>query len=116
MIRGLLIYAFSERFEEMARFYRAALGVEGDSAGPSWLAFPFGASRLAFHRQLPDEPQDTNGYRLDLLVDDIDAAVARFEQSGADCIRGIQDEAFGRSAVLRDPEGREFTLVEEEAP
>jgi predicted enzyme related to lactoylglutathione lyase len=29
-------------------------------------------------------------------------------------VQGIQDEAFGRSAILRDPEGREFTLVQEE--
>ena len=114
MISGMIVYVFSPEFEGLRRFYEAAMGIEGQPAGPSWVAFPLGDSRLALHRQLPDDPQDPAPFRLDLLVDDIDEALSKFKAAGAEVGRGIQDEAFGRSAILRDPEGREFTLVQED--
>lgn len=116
MIRGILVYAFSEELEEMTRFYREAMEVDGAPAGPNWMAFELGASKLAFHRQLPDDRQDKSTYRLDLLVEDIDAASEQFQRAGAKLVQGIQDEGFGKSVVLLDPEGREFTLVEEDLP
>lgn len=114
MISGMIVYVFSPQLDELRRFYETATGIEGQPAGPNWVAFPLGGSKLAVHRQLPDDPQDAAPFRLDLLVNDLDEALSKFKAAGAKLVRGTQDEAFGRSAVLRDPEGREFTLVQEE--
>lgn len=110
--QGLIVFAYSEKFEEMRRFYEQALGVTGKAGGPNWVEFQLGTSSLALHRQ-PEERQDPRTYNLDVVVGDIAAAVEQFGTAGAQIVRGIQDEAFGKSAVLRDPEGRIITLVEE---
>lgn len=114
MISGMIVYVFSPELDGLRRFYETAMGIAGQPAGPNWVAFPLGGSKFALHRALPDDPQDAQPFRLDFLVSDVGVAVAKFEAAGAEVVRGIQDEAFGRSALLRDPEGREFTLVQEE--
>jgi len=114
VISGMIVYVFSTQLDELRRFYETATGIEGQPAGPNWVAFPLGSSKLAVHRQLADAPQDPAPFRLDLLVNDLDEALSKFKAAGAELVQGIQDEAFGRSAILRDPEGREFTLVQEE--
>jgi len=113
-VSGVIVYAYTPAFERMREFYEAGTGLRGEAAGPIWVAFPMGASKFGLHKQGHEDPEDPGDFRLDFLVDDIVAVLARFEAAGAEVVRGIQDEAFGRSAVLRDPEGREFTLVQEE--
>ena len=114
MISGMIVYVFSPDFDALRRFYETAMGIHGQPAGPNGVACPLGGSKFGLHRQVPDEPQDHASFRLDFLVGDIEAALAKFKAAGAKVVQGIQDEAFGRSAILCDPEGREFTLVQEE--
>lgn len=116
MASQLIVYVYSEDFDRICRFYEEALGIAGDRLGPSWCALPTGQSRFAVHRQDPREPQATDPFRVDFVVEHMEAALERCEAAGAVLIRGIQDEAFGRSALLRDPEGRTFTLIEEDLP
>jgi predicted enzyme related to lactoylglutathione lyase len=111
---GMIVYVFSAEFDVLRRFYETAMGIDGQGVGPNWVAFPLGASKFALQRQMPEDPQDAAPFRLDFLVGDIDAALAKFKAAGAKVVQGVQDEAFGRSAILRDPEGRVFTLVQEE--
>jgi len=116
MATRMIVYALSEQLGASIRFYEAALGTKGESFGPSWCAFPMGPSRFALLR--PDAPQPAHGesFHLDFVVDELDEALARCTAAGARVTRGIQDESFGRSALLRDPEGREFSLIEEDVP
>lgn len=116
MTSGMIVYVFSPEFDELRRFYEAAIGIPGEPAGPNWVAFPLSASKFALHRQMPEDPQDPDLLRLDFLVSDLDQAIDRCKAAGAVLVRGVQDEAFGKSAILQDPEGREFTLVHEELP
>ena len=112
--KGLIVFSFTERFEEMRRFYEAVLGVSGRAGGPNWVEFDLGSSKIALHRQVADRPQPLIEYHLDIRVDDIEDATWRFVDAGATVVRGIQDEAFGKSAVVRDLEGRMITLVQED--
>ena len=116
MAGRLIVYVYSEAFEGLCRFYEDALGVAGARLGPSWCAFATGPSRFAVQRQERGTPRPTAPFRVDFVVDEIEPALARCTGAGARLVRGIQDEVFGRSAILCDPEGREFTLVEEELP
>ena len=113
--KGLIVFSFTERFEEMRRFYEAALGVPGRGGGPNWVEFDLGPSKFALHRQVTDRPQPLTESPLDVRVDDIEAATQRFVGAGAAVVRGIQDEAFGKSAVVRDLEGRITPLVQEDS-
>ncbi len=109
----LLVFAYAGDFDAQVRFWRAALGVPEDLQGPNWAQFRVGDARLAIHR-VRDEPRDTDAFHLSVVVEDLEAALERFLAAGASEVRGIQDEAFGRSAIVADPDGRSITLVEEE--
>jgi predicted enzyme related to lactoylglutathione lyase len=49
---------------------------------------------------------------LDFVVDDIDAAVRRAEAVGAKLEGDIRDEAYGRIALMADPFGHGFCLLQ----
>jgi predicted enzyme related to lactoylglutathione lyase len=48
---------------------------------------------------------------LDVVVDDLDAALARAVAAGARAETAIRTEAWGRIAVLADPFGHGFCLI-----
>jgi predicted enzyme related to lactoylglutathione lyase len=110
----MIVYVYSEEFEALCRFYEGALGVKGAQLGPGWCAFSAATARFAVQRQDRTDPQSTAEFRLDFVVEEIESVLGRCKSAGARLVRGIQDEAFGRSAILCDPEGREFTLIEED--
>ena len=49
---------------------------------------------------------------LDVVVDDIERALARAVAAGATAETAIHDEPFGRTATLADPFGHGFCLIE----
>ena len=114
MAAKLIVYVYSDAFDGLCRFYEGALGIPGARLGPGWCAFAHGPSLFAVHRQDRLTPQPIEPFRVDFVVDRIEPALERCKAAGAELVRGVQDESFGRSAILRDPEGREFTLVEED--
>jgi PhnB protein len=61
-------------------------------------------------------PQTLGGtaVKLSLMVDNVDASVARASNAGATIVRPPNDEFFGhRSATIRDPFGHEWMLQKE---
>ncbi len=49
---------------------------------------------------------------LDFVITDLDAAVQRAEAAGAKREGGIREHAWGRLALLADPFGHGFCLLE----
>jgi predicted enzyme related to lactoylglutathione lyase len=49
---------------------------------------------------------------LDFITEDIDAAIARAVAAGAVLERPVRDEAWGRIALLADPFGNGFCLIQ----
>ncbi len=49
---------------------------------------------------------------LDFVVDDIDEAVARAEAAGARVERAVSERPWGKLAVLSDPFGHGFCLIQ----
>jgi len=49
---------------------------------------------------------------LDVVVDDIDVAVARAVEAGARLERAVQQQPWGRLAVLADPFGHGFCFIQ----
>jgi predicted enzyme related to lactoylglutathione lyase len=78
--------------------------------------FDLSGATFAVHGLEGHPGADTGRVNLSFRVDDIDAAVGRFAGLGARVLCGPADEAYGRSAVVEDPDGRVVGLVQLEEP
>ena len=115
MSAGMTVYVYTKDLDRMRRFYEGALGVKAAPQG-DWVPFDLGGATFALHFVLDEAERDLQRLNLSFDVDDIEAADARFQERGAKVLQGVADETFGKRAVLEDPDGRRFDLVEHEAP
>jgi predicted enzyme related to lactoylglutathione lyase len=110
--------------ERATRFYCEALGVRVGRrfeesvelvglASPIYLLSKPGGSRAS------SASSDERVYKrhwtpvhLDFVVDDIEVAVARARQAGAILEQAPEQHAFGKLALLADPFGNGFCLIE----
>lgn len=114
-----------ENLETGIAFYRDALGLTpGRRLGQLWvemlgapaaidlLAEPAGTSPSARSKAVRDYGRHWTPVHLDWPVPDLDAAVRRAKAAGATMDRDIQDKKWGRLAILADPFGNGFCLLE----
>ncbi len=112
---GMTAYVYTKDLERMRQFYEGALGVKAAPQG-DWLPFDLGGATFALHGVSADLDRDLKRFNVSFEVDDIDAAVERFREQGAKVLQGVADETFGKRAVLQDPDGRTFDLLQHQAP
>jgi catechol 2,3-dioxygenase-like lactoylglutathione lyase family enzyme len=112
--------------ESAVAFYTRALGLTLEGrAGEAWVVLGGGPCPIDLVAHPPGSaplPREASARRdygrhwtpvhLDLVVDDLDAAVARAVAAGATLERGVDPHPWGRLAVLGDPFGHGFCLVE----
>ena len=102
--------------DALATFWSALLGtaiVEPGPDRPGWRRLqPFGAAGPGLNFQPVDEPKVGKArLHLDVLVDDIDAAVERIVALGGADTGTREELPRGRIAVMRDPGGNEFCVL-----
>ena len=88
-------------------FY-AALGAEllRVSRNRTWSELRVGDAILALHTAEGLPAERFCGLELSFNSSEpLEALVKRFEKAGVSLYRGVADEAFGRSVVVRDPDG-----------
>ncbi len=112
MSATLTVYIMTRDLGRLRRFYEAGLGTNGGERSGNWVPFELPRATFALHAAHPDGGEDTQKVSYSFGVDDIDAAVTRFETAGATVLRGVADESYGRKAVLEDPDGRAFEIVQ----
>ena len=110
----MTVYVYVSDLPRMRRFYEGALEIKPALQAGNWLPFDLGGATFALHGNRGDPTLDLQRVNLTFDVDDIDAVVARFEGQGAEVLRGVADEAFGKRAILRDPDGRQLEIVQHE--
>jgi predicted enzyme related to lactoylglutathione lyase len=93
--------------EEGLAFYKDGLGHKllwrtRDAAG---LRLPGSEAELVIHT----EPR---GVEVDLLVDSVDSAIERWREEGGEVTADPFDIRIGRCAVLSDPWGNEFVILD----
>ncbi|MCK0197508.1 VOC family protein [Ancylobacter sp. 6x-1] len=110
-------------FEAGRRFYTEALGLtEGRRFGEGGVELLGGSSAIYLLVKPSGSQATANGavrdygrhwtpVHLDLVVDDLDAALVRARAAGAVLERGPVDAAWGRIAGLADPFGNGFCLL-----
>jgi predicted enzyme related to lactoylglutathione lyase len=91
-----------------------AFGVElrGGSAAIYLLAKPAGSHAYPAAAQRRDYRRHWTPVHLDLVVPDIEVALARVERAGAIREGEVQTHKWGRIATLADPFGHGFCLIE----
>ncbi|MFN7023437.1 MAG: VOC family protein [Pseudorhizobium sp.] len=92
--------------EEALTFYRDRLGHKliWKSDVAAGLAFPSSATELVLHTK--------TGPEVDLLVEDLDKALARFQAAGGELLQGPFELPIGKGAVVQDPFGNVLVLLD----
>jgi predicted enzyme related to lactoylglutathione lyase len=122
---GLLANIDVGDLEQAIAFYRDGLGLRlerrlgkgvaemlGASSPIYLLAKPPGSAASAAAPQPRDYARHWTPVHLDFVVKDIDAAVARALSAGAKAEGGIQVHNWGKIALMADPFGNGFCLIE----
>jgi predicted enzyme related to lactoylglutathione lyase len=94
------------------RFGNSAVELMGGSCAIYLLQKESGTLATAFSPQLRDYSRHWTPIHLDFVVPEIEAAVARAEAAGARLEGEVQTHVWGRIAVLADPFGHGFCLIE----
>jgi catechol 2,3-dioxygenase-like lactoylglutathione lyase family enzyme len=111
MARIAEIALFTNDVPRLIEFYERILGTPPRSRSESHAYFDVGETTIFIHLAT-DEPPDgaPNGDHVAFAVADQDAVSAELRGGGADVV-GPKDFYWGRSAYVRDPDGRIIELV-----
>jgi catechol-2,3-dioxygenase len=101
---------FTDDVPRLADFYEQLLGRVADSRSESHASFDLGGATLFIHVKgdAPDHEGAPNSDHVAFVLDQ-DAAAGRVRSAGAEVV-GPKDYYWGRSAYLRDPDGRAVEL------
>jgi predicted enzyme related to lactoylglutathione lyase len=123
---GLRVCIDVDDLDRALEFYTRALGLTGGRrSGHEWaellgapcpidlLAKPPGTAALpAGTRALRDYERHWTPIHLDVVVDDLAGAIRRAVDAGAKLERDVEAKAWGSIALLSDPFGHGFCLLE----
>jgi catechol 2,3-dioxygenase-like lactoylglutathione lyase family enzyme len=99
------IALFTERPDELIEFYERVLGAAPESRWPGGATFDLGGATLLIHvtgESVEGQPPNVDHFALG--VADVDEAAGRLGTEA-------RDYDWGRSAYLRDPDGRLVELT-----
>jgi catechol-2,3-dioxygenase len=97
--------------ERSRGWYGSVLGVEPSFISDMWTPFAVGGAVLALH--LAGDLGEAGRVELSLVADGrLEHVVDRLDELGVAVERGITDETFGRSILLRDPDGNAVQVNE----
>jgi predicted enzyme related to lactoylglutathione lyase len=121
---NLLVNIDVDDLDKATRFYCEALGLRvgrrfdgwielvGSSAPIYLLPKAAGTAISPLHDQKRDYRRHWTPVHLDFVVTGIEAAVGRAVRAGARLERDVTTHAYGRLALLADPFGNGFCLIE----
>ena len=93
-------------------FYSALLGVEREATWNQYLSFkPLPNGVVVYLQRVPEEKTSKSRVHVDLTVPDVLAALVKVEALGGRALRDY-GEPNEVSAVVADPDGNEFCLMQ----
>ncbi len=102
---------YTPDMEATIDWYGKVLGVGPGYTSDMWTTFTVAGATLAVHYAA--EKRTGSGVELSLIATEpLDDVLQRLKRIGVAIERGIQDEAFGRSLLLRDPNGSPVQINE----
>ena len=105
------IALFTDDVESARGFYARLVGSEPEAEWPGGAIFAAGAVKILVHERA-GAPEDgpPNEDHFALGVDDLERACAELREQGVAFLVEPRDYPWGRSAYLRDPDGRLLEL------
>ncbi len=107
------IALFTDDVERASAFYRGLTGAPPVAEWPGGAVFAVGDGKLLVHERsagIDDGPPIEDHFAIS--TDDLDAACAELTASGFTFLVEPRDYPWGRSAYLRDPDGRLVELAQ----
>jgi methylmalonyl-CoA/ethylmalonyl-CoA epimerase len=107
------IALFTDDVGSASEFYRRLVGADPVAEWPGGALFAAGSVKLLVHERsgaIEDGPPDEDHFALS--VADVDAAYDELRNDGVDFLVEPRDYPWGRSAYLRDPDGRFVELAQ----
>jgi catechol 2,3-dioxygenase-like lactoylglutathione lyase family enzyme len=107
------IAVFTDDVPGVSAFYRRLLGTAPVEEWPGGALFAFGDGRLLVHeRAAAMDGGPPNEDHFAISVDDLDHACVALVEDGCTFLVEPQAYPWGRSAYLRDPDGRLVELAQ----
>lgn len=95
---------YTENVSEVVKWYGNVIGVEPAYQSDMWTSFDLDGATLGVHRV--ESLAERGRVELSLVTaEPLEAVLLRLGDHGIEAKQGIQDETFGRSIVLQDPDG-----------
>jgi catechol 2,3-dioxygenase-like lactoylglutathione lyase family enzyme len=111
--RFVEVALFTDAVDATHAFYERLLGAPPEASWPGGAVFAAGDLKLLVHeRGAHAEDGPPNEDHVALAVADLDAACAGLRADGLSFLVEPRDFPWGRSAYLRDPDGRLVELAE----
>src|SRR5436305_2724528 len=105
------IAPFTSDVPRMIDFYERLLGEQPRSRSESHAYFDVGETTIFIHLATDEPSHDVpNGDHVAFAVDDQEGLSDALREAGAD-VTGPKDYDWGRSAYVRDPDGRIVEIV-----
>jgi catechol 2,3-dioxygenase-like lactoylglutathione lyase family enzyme len=107
------IALFTDDVAAVGAFYRELTGAPPVAEWPGGAVFEVGGAKILVHERsaaLEDGPPNEDHYAL--AVDDLVASCDALRERGLVLLVEPRDYAWGRSAYLRDPDGRLVELAQ----
>jgi catechol 2,3-dioxygenase-like lactoylglutathione lyase family enzyme len=107
------IALFTDDVAGVSAFYRGVLGAAPVAEWPGGMLFALGEGKLLVHERaaaMRDGPPNEDHFALS--VSDLDGACSVLVSDGLALLVEPRDYSWGRSAYLRDPDGRLVELAQ----
>ena len=106
---------YTKDMDRAVAWYGQVLGMTPSYQSDIWTTFDVHGAYLAIHRVDGDLANESRiGISL-VATDPLEELVQRWSLAGeVEVVRGIQDETFGRSLLLTDPDGTFIQVNEHE--
>jgi catechol 2,3-dioxygenase-like lactoylglutathione lyase family enzyme len=113
-VNGLAeIALFTDDVGGASAFYRGLIGAPPVAEWPGGAIFAVGSGKLLVHERgaaMDEGPPNEDHFALS--VDDLDGTCTQLASSGFTFLLEARDYPWGRSAYLRDPDGRLVELAQ----
>jgi catechol 2,3-dioxygenase-like lactoylglutathione lyase family enzyme len=109
--RAAEIALFTDDVGSMRAFYERLLGTAPEAEWPGGAIFAAGDVKVLVHERagaMPHGPLNEDHFAF--AVADLDSACADLQSNGVELLLEPRDYPWGRSAYLRDPDGRFLEL------
>jgi catechol 2,3-dioxygenase-like lactoylglutathione lyase family enzyme len=107
------IALFSDEVDRLRNFYERLLGVAPEASWPGGAIYAVGAVKLLVHERAgASENGPPNEDHVAIGVPDLESACDVLRERGVDLLVAPRDYPWGRSAYLRDPDGRLVELAQ----